>query len=139
MKIGSQIITCSYDSTITDAVARANTETTGYAAVSLVLADNESTAPVPQVKLAATATESVYGALITVNTATQRCGVATGGIIPIRKNAGYALGDIGMGVKPTTTAGQVEASSVSDGRGTVVAGSGNILFVDLDVNASGVT
>lgn len=146
MKIGSQIITCAYDATIYDASVspvvnpiRTFTEEGGYAAVALTAADSTG-APVPSVKLAATG-EKIYGALISVNTATQRCGVATGGVIPFRKNAvtdSTDLSAVNRGVIPSSTAGQVIIGAADGaGRGTVVARGGDsstALFVDLDVD-----
>ena len=144
MKIGSQIISCTYDNTtaasaITDAVLKANTEANGYAAVTIVpggTTDNVTGTPVPKVKLAVASGELIYGALMTLNTATQRCGVATGGIIPFKRSGGASVpADIGVGIAGDT-GGTVVAAGAGQGRGVTVARNGGVVLVDLDVNAN---
>ena len=144
MKIGQQITTCAYDSTVTQAVVNDNQETTGYLAVSLV-GDNAQTSPVPLVKLSDAAAGQVYGALATINIRTQRCGVITSGIVPFKKSAVTAAGDIAKGIVPITTTtnrGEVSvAATDGNGRGTVVNRGGDtsvVLWVDLDVDTNAV-
>ena len=143
MKLGQQIVNCEYDSSVTQARVNANQENTGFLAVTLV--DTETTSPVPEVRLTAAASEAIYGVLATINTASQRCGVITGGIVPVRKNAASVTGDIGKGLASVAPGsgnadvGKVEASSTAGGgRGTIVGRTGELLWVDLDVNVNAV-
>lgn len=137
MKVGLDIVNCSYDTTVTQTVVRDNQENTGFLAVAITDGDNDTTAPVPRVRLADAPAEYIYGALATFNDGTDRCGVITTGIQPFRKNGASASSDIGFGiVADSTNAGQVVVAGAGLGRGTVVARSGNILFVDLDANAN---
>ena len=145
MKIGQQITTCRFDGTVTQEVVNNNQETTGYLAVSLV-GDNPQTSPLPYVKLSDAAAGQVYGALATFNEATQRCGVITSGIVPIKKNGNSVAADITKGIVPITTTtnrGEVAvASTDGNGRGTVVNRGGDssvVLWVDLDVDTNAVT
>lgn len=167
MKVGQEIVSCAYvdtgDRAITQALVDDNQENTGYLAVTIAVedsfhaadSDNVTTTPVPKVQLMdrldpanvspgtppATANDSylrVYGALATINTASGRCGVITKGIVPFKKGAASAPGDIGTGLIPPVptnhnwTTGTVNAGTGGDGTGTVIGRSGNILWVDLD-------
>lgn len=135
MKVGQEIVSCKYVTSpdadaITQAKVNANQETTGYLAVTCV-ADNETTDPTPNVQLTSATNTRVYGVVATFNPATQRCGVIRTGVVPIRKNAASAAGDMGTGVLGAAN-GQVDAGTSGDGTGVVVGRSGNILWVDLD-------
>ena len=151
MKLANDIVSCLYDSTdINQTVVNNNQENTGYLAVSVVpvdtsdmasiaRTDNESAVPVPRVKLADTATEQIYGVLATINEASERCGVITTGIVPVRKSAVTTGTDISRGIT-AGSAGQVNVpASAGLGTGTIVARTGSILFVDLDVASNAVT
>ena len=145
MKVGLPIINCKYTAanaaSFTDATGgvAANQEDTGYLAVSLD-GDNTTTGFVPQVKLADTDTESVYGVAATINPRSRTVGVIVGGIVPVRYQTAPVTGDIGQGIRPDGgTAGRAKSGSAAgNGRGTVVGRTGNIAFVDLDVNTNGV-
>lgn len=140
MKVGLDIVNCSYDSTVTQTLVRANQENTGFLAVAIVdgsADDNDTTAPVPKVRLADDTAEYIYGAVATFNDGTDRCGVITTGIQPFRKSSASAATDLGFGiVADSSNAGQVVVAGAGLGRGSVVARSGNILFVDLDANVN---
>lgn len=148
MKLGQEIVSCTYDSgSATDlaTAVRANQEDTGYLAVTLD-GDNIDTTPVPHVKLVSAAGEYIYGALATINTASERCGVLTTGIVPLKKDGANpgarasATADIGVGIKGGgTTNGKVVAAAAGQGRGTTIGRTGEILWVDLDVDANTVS
>ena len=141
MKIGQKIVTCRYDSSVTQAKVNANQENTGYFAVSLV-GDNNFNHPVPEVKLSSNVADQIYGAVATFDSANQRCGVITTGIVPIKKDGNSAAGDLTRGIVPTTTEGKVAlATTAGNGRGTVVnrVDSSEILWVDLDVDNNAVS
>ena len=136
------MISCAYDTTITSAILSAINENDGYVAVASVvgdtgppLIDNETGYPVPLVKLAVDpANDQIYGALASYNSATNRVGVIRTGIVPFKRDGGTsAFGDIGLGVD-AAAAGNVAPAAVKEGRGTTVARSGGVVFVDLDVD-----
>ena len=139
MKLVKTLTNCLHNLSITQSVVNTNNENTGYLAVSVVpggTTDNDTGLPVPRVKLADTAAGQVYGVAATFNAATQRCGVITKGIVPVKKNAPSVAADIGRGIlADSTTAGQVAvAGSARIGSGTVVgrvSDTSPILFVDL--------
>ena len=79
MKLGQEITTCRYDSSITQTRVNDNQEDTGYLAVSVIPGDatdaqsiadtdNDTGLPVPRVKLADTTADPIYGALATIST-----------------------------------------------------------------------
>ena len=148
MKLGQQIVTCEVsdsvaDATITQAIVNANQENTGYLAVTLV--DNETTSPVPSVRLTNAASEAIYGVVATFNGASQRCGVITGGVVPVRKMGAGATVDIGKGMLTVAAGGSNEnigkvegQATAGAGRGTIVGYTGEVLWVDLDVNVNAV-
>ena len=150
MKLGQEITTCRHNSSITQARVNDNQEDTGYLAVSVIPGDdtdaqsiadtdNDTGLPVPRVKLADTAAEQIYGVLATINTATGRCGVITKGIVPVRKSAATVGGDIAKGILAGST-GQVTVPGTAGlGTGTIVARTGSILWVDLDVASNAVS
>ena len=153
MKVGQNIVTCTYDSTVTQSDVNANQEDTGYLAVSVVLydatdpasiarTDVTSSSPTPHVGLAdnsgATKNGQVYGALATINPASGVCGVITTGVVPFRKTGASVAADVGFGIAAGGTNGQVAVVGAGLGRGQVVARGGNRLFVDLDANVNAV-
>ena len=144
MKLGQQIVNCSYNSSVTAAAVRDNQEDDGFLVVTMIESgdappdnDNEETSPVPKVKLADAVGEYIYGAVATRNEATARCGVITGGIVPLKSTATTTSAMIGFGVVSSGTAGEVAVAAAGLGRGTVVGRTaGNILWVDLDVDVN---
>ena len=149
MKLGQEIVSCTYDSAITQTLVNSNQETTGYLAVAIANPGTNLNTPVPHVILADntddggspkqyTANPRVYGALATINTGTQRCGVITKGIVPFNKGAISATTDIGFGILAASTDGTVNVTTAGLGRGQVVARGGNRLFVDLDTDVNAV-
>ena len=171
MKLVEKIVTCSYNASrasdriqATDSSANAtgvnqNQENTGFLAVTLD-GDNEATNPTPRVKLAA-AGEAIYSALATINTATQRCGVITKGVVPFKADVSRTsadipqpsllASDIGVGVAGSAN-GKVRRAGYSSqagvnpgdprtatyaagtGRGLTVGRDTGILWVDLSFN-----
>ena len=95
---------------------------------------------------------SVYGALETVNTATQRCGVLTDGVVIFRKTSATGAddgesGDIGRNIsgpiRNPTSGGENNGSvsvtvsvpaDLNKGKGAVLAYDGPYLLVDLGAN-----
>ena len=151
MQFLDNIITCKYEtSTFTAAnieTIQNSNDTNGYLAVSNAVdgtVDNVTGAPEPNVTLAADG-GVVYGAVVTVNTATQRCGVLRSGIVPFRGAANSGVGDLGsqpIGIKGSGGNGTVAASgATTEGTGLLVGRVGDtspVLWVDLD-KASHVT
>ena len=141
MQVGQELVSCAYvssgDSGITQAKFDTSNQATGYLAVTVV-ADNETTSPTPNVELASTANKRVYGALVTFNSATGRCGIQRTGIAPFKANGVVPNTDLGTGVVgfgvagPPNTMGQVDAGTGGDGTGTVIGRTGSIAWVDLD-------
>ena len=144
MKLGQELTTCAYDSSITQARVNDNQEDTGFLAVTVI--DSTRTNPTPTVRLTAAASEPIYGVVATFNAASQRCGVITSGIVPVRKNGASEATDIALGIasvaagSPPNDIGKVDVSATAGGgRGTVVGRTtGEILWVDLDVDANAV-
>ena len=147
MKVGQDIVSCIVGTGITRSAVDDNQEDTGFLAVSLDGDNADLNTPEPKVKLAdGTANETVYGALATFNSATNRCGVIVSGIVPMKK-AGTSptiteAADIGKGVIPdSTTNGIVGTGGAGLGRGTVVgrvANDNRLIWVDLDVDVNAV-
>lgn len=169
MKVVKTIVNCSYDSTVTAALVNANQEDTGFLAVYINPAvdndvgatSNAADPAVPRVSLATNGTE-VYGALATLNTATERCGVITKGIVPLKatgerdaatgapETRGINGDSIGYGVTGSTTAGYVRRADAQagtapsftytdtgQGSGVIVGRNGStIAWVDLSTNAN---
>lgn len=149
MEVREVIINCGYDTTtFTRAPAtnptipeiRKGNNRDGYlvASVSASVANSTST-PVPKVKLTA-AGEQIYGAIATVNTSSETTGIITGGIVPLKVVSGTtpAAANIGFGVIGAA-GGFVDAAAAGAGRGTIVGYTGQIFWVDLDVNANDLT
>ena len=176
MRVGQEITSCAYVSSgprsITAAKVNANQEDTGYLAVTVAEydtfqttdTDNETNVPVPKVQLldrldpantgglTPTANDNylrVYGAVVSINEATGRCGVITTGIVPFRSYDGGGSGSIGTGVTAPRTGdhaspvGYTTSGSSGDGRGTVIGyhtDSGIArLWVDLDAEQAKVS
>lgn len=169
MKVVKQIVNCSYDSTVTSALVNANQEDTGFLAVyinpavdnDVGAATNAADPAVPRVSLATTGTQ-VYGALATLNTATERCGVITKGIVPLKatgerdtatgapETRGINGASIGYGVTGSATNGYVRRAdtqagaagsytytNTGAGNGLIVGRNGStIAWVDLSTNAN---
>ena len=168
MKLVKKIVTCSYDANIAiaeriaatktdDTGVNQNQEDTGFLAVTLD-GDNSVTHPTPKVKLAGDG-DAVYGALATINTQSNTCGVITEGIVPMRavysyqangtRNTALVADDLNEGVVgdgsgkirrggQTLTGSPPTAASYTDGtgRGLTVGKTGEILWVDLSTNAN---
>ena len=146
MKLVDNVVSCAYTGMTAAEIqtnVNNNQEGTGFLAVtiaegdatdqtSIANTDNVTAFPVPRVRLASANTDVIYGALATVNTNTQRCGVITSGIVPFRKSAASVGGDIARGISGAAN-GQVTVLGANLGTGTVVARDGNRVFVDLDV------
>ena len=147
MKVLGSVANCAYDGSVTKALVDANQENTGFLAA--ILRDSNVNEPRPNVGLTGVAATdlAVYGAVMTINTGSERCGVATSGIVPFVKDGAAASGDIGGGVigvdgsSDTTKLGKV-AALANKGTGVVVAyynptgATDGILYVDLDRQAA---
>ncbi len=147
MQLLDKLITCKYDGTFTSGATgtiqaiRNTNPSTGYLAVSLNIsatADNVTSDPTPLVGLTA-ADGVVYGAVISVNAATNRCSVVRSGIVPFQKNGNSQVSDLAnqpVGIKGDGGNGQVAASgATTEGTGRIVGRGGDsseVLFVDLD-------
>ena len=139
MRVGQEIVSCVYDATLTSAILSDIDESKGYVAVTSVVGadgppiiDNDTGLPVPRVKLSSAATDQIYGALVSYNSATGRVGVQRTGIVPFRRGTS-ARADIGLGVIGAAS-GNVTAAAANVGRGTVIARNTSTVFVDLDVD-----
>ena len=117
------------------------------AAASATTAVNEAAPVVEVVQENATQSPLIYGALATVATGTQRCGVLTSGVVVFRGVAAdnvsgsVASTEVGFGIigpeVNTVTAGNnnggIDASSGADvGVGKILAVSGKYVLVNLD-------
>lgn len=148
MQFTENIINCKYTTasfTADNVTAIQNSsDKTGYLAVSLASSgtvDNVGGVE-PLVQLTPDAGK-VYGAVVTVNTATQRCGVLRSGVVPFNKGAATVIADLDNAPAGIIGAGGNGIVNVVDtsgeGTGTVVARSGdttNVLYVDLDVSSA---
>ena len=147
MQFTQNIINCKYDGTFTPAniaLVQDSNDTTGYRAVSIAssaAADNTGGVE-PLVGLTADG-GTVYGAVVTINTATQRCGVLRSGVVPFNKGAATVAADLDAapaGIKGVGGAGIVGSTGTTkEGTGTIIARGGdtsNVLFVDLDVSSA---
>ena len=143
MQFLDKIITCKYDDSFTDTIVDAiqnTSDKTGYLGVQAVqdsIADNATGAPEPLVGVPS-GDAILYGAVVTVNTATQRCGVLTSGIVPFNKGSNTANTDLDnqpVGVKCTANGNVAPSAATLQGTGLLIGRGGDsssVLWVDLD-------